>query len=122
MLKEHRPAIRTSMANFRLASDQLRATLQEVRRSPWRLLYRPEMRELEFELLYDSARAYAEAVGNLRGAAESLESVMAARDTRLAADGQTLDQLVQALEASRAVYQRCEKQFLELITTKQAQP
>lgn len=121
LVKEQRPGIRATLANLRLSSEQLRSTLLEVRRSPWRLLYRPDMRELEFELLYDSARSYADAVTNLRQATESLESVLQAKDPRLAADGQTLDELVKALEASRARYQDAEQRFLELIGQKQSE-
>lgn len=72
VLDEETPNIRRMLANARLASDQLKLTLMEVRAQPWRLLYRPEKREFENELLYDSARAYAEAVSDLRAAAESL--------------------------------------------------
>lgn len=75
ILDEHTPGVRRMMANFRLSSDQLLATMGEVRRSPWRLLYRPDKREMDFELLYDSARTYATAVSDLRSAAETLQVI-----------------------------------------------
>jgi len=121
MLDEARPNIRVAMANFRLASDQLKSTLLEVRRSPWRLLYRPDTRELEFELLYDSARAYADTVTNLRTASEALESLANAGGITSDTDRQTIDELVKNLDASRARYQEAEKAFLELIKKKNEQ-
>ncbi len=118
IIDESRPSIRTAMANFRLASDQLKSTLLEVRRSPWRLLYRPDTRELEFELLYDAARSYADTVTNLRTASEALESLANSGGLSTDTDRQTIDELVKNLDASRGRYQEAEKAFLELIKQK----
>lgn len=109
ILGEQRPHIRASLANFRLASDQLRDTLIEVRRSPWRLLYRPDTRELEYELLYDAARAYAGAVTNLRGAAESLEAVSAAKNP----DENEVATLLTEVERAFERYRQAEEFFLQ---------
>ena len=109
IIGEQRPAIRASLANFRLASEQLRDTLVEVRRSPWRLLYRPDTRELEYELLYDAARSYAGAVTNLRGAAESLEAVSASD----APDSEEVATLVSEVERAFERYRQAEEFFLE---------
>jgi ABC-type transporter Mla subunit MlaD len=109
IVSEQRPQIRASLANFRLASDQLRDTLIEVRRSPWRLLYRPDTRELEYELLYDAARSYAGAVTNLRGAAESLEAVSAS-DTP---DRDEVATLMSEVEQAFERYRQAEEFFLE---------
>jgi len=122
LLGENRPDIRTATANFRLASDQLRATLLEVRRSPWRLLYRPDLRELEFELLYDAARSYADAVSNLRGATEALEATVASGGDRINPDRQTIGDLVQQLDRARQRYTEAEQGFFELIIRRQAEP
>ncbi len=109
-MDEQLPSVRRSVANARLASDQLAATLAEVRRSPWRLLYRPDTRELEFELLYDSARAYAAAVSDLRAASESLESASASSQ-----DPERLEVLAGELERTITSYQEAEQQFLDLV-------
>ncbi|MFU8830283.1 MAG: hypothetical protein ACNA8P_12740, partial [Phycisphaerales bacterium] len=109
ILLEQRPNIRASLANFRVSSDQLRDTLIEVRRSPWRLLYRPDTRELEYELLYDAARAYAGAVTNLRSAAESLESVSASA----APDREQVGALVSEVERAFERYRSAEEFFLK---------
>lgn len=122
IIDEARPSIRTSMANFRLASDQLKSTLLEVRRSPWRLLYRPDTRELEFELLYDAARSYADTVTNLRTASEALESLTNSGGLATDSDRQTVDDLVKSLETSRSKYQEAEKAFLDLIKKKNNEP
>lgn len=113
LLDEQSPNIRRIMANFRLASDQLTATLGEVRRSPWRLLYRPDTRELNFELLYDSARTYAAAVSDLRTASETLHVLStgpaAHTDAARAAD------IAGQLDTSFDRYKEAESEFLRQI-------
>lgn len=110
-LRESRPDIRRSMANFRLGSDQLKATVEEVRASPWRLLYRPDTRELEYELLYDSARSYASAVSDLRSVTDALRAAQnaggpAGEPARVAS---LLDRLDHAFEN----YRKAEERFLD---------
>lgn len=82
LLAESDPAIRRSLANARLASDQLRQATVEIRRNPWRLLARPDTRELEAEIIYDAARSHADAASDLRDTAASLEAIL-----DLASDG-----------------------------------
>lgn len=76
MLVEEQPGIERTLANLRTMSDQLKFLAIEARSQPWRLLHRPDTKELETQLLYDSARSYAVAVGDLRAASESLEAII----------------------------------------------
>lgn len=76
------PNIRRTLANARLASDQLKLAILEIRAQPWRLLVQPDTKELQQQLLYDSARSYAAAVSDLRAASESLDaSISHSKDT-----------------------------------------
>ncbi|MBL0927442.1 MAG: hypothetical protein IBJ11_07300, partial [Phycisphaerales bacterium] len=123
LLTEERPNIRRSLASFRLGADQLRDTLLEVRRSPWRLLYRPDARESEVELLYDSARAYATAVSDLRATTEAIESLTASpagsAGAGSAADQAALRDLAERLARTKETYDQAERAFLERINAKQ---
>lgn len=110
-LREHRPDIRRSMANFRLGSDQLKATVEEVRASPWRLLYRPDTRELEYELLYDSARSYASAVSDLRSITDSLREAQNAGGP--AGDEERINALIDMLGKAFENYRTAEERFLD---------
>lgn len=121
LLAESSPSLRRTVANARLASDQLKFTLEEVRRSPWRLLYRPDTRELEFELLYDAARIYAAAVSDLRDASAALEeasSGAAARGSSIAVD--RAEELSAQLDRAFESYQAAERAFLNLIIDRDA--
>lgn len=108
------PSVRKTLANARLASDQLRLTMGEVRRTPWRLLYRPSERELEFELLYDAMRTYATAVSDLRAAGESLGAV-AESD---APDAEEAARQAEAITDAFSRYREAEERFLELLTSR----
>jgi len=64
--------IKHTIANFRLASEQLKLATVEIRSSPWRLMYKPSLKERETEDIYGAAAAFANAASNVRGAAEAL--------------------------------------------------
>jgi ABC-type transporter Mla subunit MlaD len=113
ILDTETPNIRRIMANFRLASDQLTATTGEIRRSPWRLLYRPDTRELDYELLYDSARAYAAAISDLRSASETLKSVGGA-----GGDAAKAGALVEELDRAFGRYRDAEAEFLRQLSAR----
>ncbi|MCB9845858.1 MAG: MCE family protein [Phycisphaeraceae bacterium] len=73
-LAQELPTLRRGLANAAIATGQLKLAMAEIRAQPWRLLIRPNTKELENELLYDSARTYAEAVSDLRAASEAIEA------------------------------------------------
>jgi ABC-type transporter Mla subunit MlaD len=113
-LSEQMPSVRRMIANFRLASDQLKLVTVEVRRNPWRLLYRPDTRELESELLYDAARSYAEAVSDLRAASESLEAAASGGDPSLTVvERQSIESLHREIMQAFEKYQEAERAFLQ---------
>jgi ABC-type transporter Mla subunit MlaD len=104
-----------TIANARIASDQLKLTMIEVRQAPWKILAKPEGRkELENEVLYDSVRAYASAVADLRSAAASLND-MTQDGTRPLTDldRRTIDEINMQLNGAFERYQKAEKDFLK---------
>jgi len=108
------PNIRRSAADARLAAGQLRLMMGEVRESPWRLLYRPDTRELEYELLYDAARTYAASVSDLRAATESLESSVRSAERRSeSVDAERMESLLTHLRSAYEDYETAEDAFLD---------
>ena len=95
------PVIERTMANLQLTSDQLKLTAIEVRRSPWRLLYEPEARELETDNVYDAARSFALAAGALQSASESLRAFTTARPDDEASIERKLEHLDELFERFR---------------------
>lgn len=109
------PGIRRTSANLRLASDQAKLTMLEVRRSPWRLLQRPSTRELEGELIYDATRSFAQAASDLRAASESLISL--STDERGPVDipgrQRAIEELHEQLMSSFSRYRAAEQELLD---------
>lgn len=95
MFIEQQPSLEKTLANLRTMSDQLKFLAIEARSQPWRLLHRPDTKELENQLLYDSARSYAVAVGDLRAASEAMEAVI----TRAGLTGEVDPAQMQAMRA-----------------------
>ncbi len=104
LVTEQTPNIEKALANARLATDQLKLAMIEIRAQPWRLLYRPSKKETEQELLYDSARAYASAVSDLRATSESLAAVLEASRT-----GASPEQAVEIEKLRTSLRQKFEK-------------
>jgi len=119
LVAEEEPEIRKALANIRLASDQMKLTMGEVRRSPWRLLYRPKTRELEYELLYDSARTYASAVSDLRAASESLESIVGAEGASRTLRPDAVDSYLSEISQAFERYRQAEERFLTTLMAQQ---
>jgi ABC-type transporter Mla subunit MlaD len=109
---EQQPNLERTLANARLASEQLKLTTLEVRRAPWRLLYRPNQRELEEELLYDAARSYAQAVNDLWSASNALREVSVRSEGSSADDRAQLEHLMTQMDAALSSYQEVEEKFL----------
>ena len=105
------PEFRRGMANIRLASDQLKLTMVEVRRNPWRLLYRPDAKESRTEILYDAARSYAASVSDLRAASESLEAATASKGP----ESERIAELMQELQKAFDRYGQTEQNLLDLL-------
>ena len=87
----------------------------EVRQAPWKILAAPTGRkELENEVLYDSVRAYATAVSDLRAAAASLDE-MTQDGTRALSDldRQTIQELNKELGGAFERYEKAEREFLK---------
>lgn len=106
-LSEDLDQVRTALANFRLTSEQLKLLSVEVRQQPWRLLYRPDQRESDLEILYDSSRAYGEAVSDLRASIQSLSGAK-----RAGAPADRLDRLAAEVEGALQRARAAEEAFL----------
>lgn len=64
------------IAGLKTTSDNLEAASAEIRRSPWRLLYKPAPNEVANLNIYDSARQFAEGANDLNDAANALRDAL----------------------------------------------
>lgn len=110
LLTQEKPGILRTLANARLASDQLRLATIEIRRNPWKLLARPDTKELREELFYDAARVYATAASDLQDAGASLEAILARPG---GSDTDEIQALTEELKSAMARYKQAEAGLLE---------
>ena len=118
MLTTRRPDIEQIITQAALAADQLKLTMVEVRAAPWRVLYQPNKKELENELLYNTIRQYGESLAETRAAAQALEAAARSLATTPAGatpavDQATLDELTLKLKTSLSRSQERERKFFE---------
>jgi ABC-type transporter Mla subunit MlaD len=77
------------ISSLKTASDNLKNATAEIRRSPWRLLYKPAPNEMANLNLYDAAREFAEGANDLNDASLALRDAVK--------DGQTDKETVQRM-------------------------
>ena len=103
----HRPVMERALANAQLTTDQLKLAAIEVRRSPWRLLYKPGDDELETDNLYDAARSFAQAAGALDATVMSLQAIIADPS----GDNEQIQEMLDHLEALFTKFEQTERVF-----------
>ncbi|MBN1347498.1 MAG: hypothetical protein JXQ73_32710 [Phycisphaerae bacterium] len=74
------------LSNFKETSDHLTAAAKDLRRNPWRLLYRPTLVETKELNIFDAARAFAEAATRLDDATARLEGLTESREGKVPVD------------------------------------
>jgi ABC-type transporter Mla subunit MlaD len=104
-----------TLGNASLASQQLKLATIEVRRSPWKILYRPAEKELEHELLYDAARSFALAAADLRAASESVSRIVEEHPGALDADPSLRDRVRRNLEDPLEKYEVAQQRLLDVL-------
>lgn len=117
ILRGQRPNIERTLANFRLASDQVKLTAIEARAAPWRLLNSPTRKEIAEQLLYDAAQAYLLASVELAQVNDTLaatveRSAQRQSGTEDAKISELQDQLAEAVEA----YEKSAQNLLERLS------
>jgi hypothetical protein len=111
ILAGNRSRIDAAVAGVKATSDNLKAASAEIRRSPWRLLYKPGKGEMANLNLYDAARQFAEGANDMNDAASALRDALASKDV----DGRQLQALVDKLDKSFTGFQQVETALWEKV-------
>jgi ABC-type transporter Mla subunit MlaD len=109
--------VEETLGNATLASQQLKLTTMEVRRSPWKLLYKPSVTELEHELLYDAARSFAVAASDLKAASASVDRILAQYGDRLREDPELFEQVTRNLVEPLHKYEQAQQRLFDVLVT-----
>jgi ABC-type transporter Mla subunit MlaD len=68
------------IAGLKASSDNVKNATAELRRSPWRLLYKPNPGELDNLVLFDAARQFSDGANNLNDAVQALRDAVNSGD------------------------------------------
>lgn len=103
----NRGKIDSMVTSLKATSKNLEAATVEIRRSPWRLLYKPAPNEMANLNLYDAARQFADGATELNDASLALRDAM--KDGK--ADQATVEKLMAKLNGSFENFQKVENQL-----------
>ena len=95
------------IASMKVTADNLKGASAEIRRSPWRLLYRPSKGEMANLNLFDTARAFAEGADDLATATTALRDAL--QDPDIPED--RLKEFMQRVEHSFSRFEAVEKKL-----------
>jgi ABC-type transporter Mla subunit MlaD len=107
LILTRRPHLEKMLADLQLTGEQLKLAAIEIRRSPWRLLYKPSQKELASDNLYDAARSFAMAASTLDATVAALATVQ----QRDPADEPRIRELLDYLEAITQRFTEAQDQF-----------
>jgi len=108
-------AVSESLGRANIASQQLALAMTEIRRSPWKVLYRPSEKELEHELLYEAARSFAVAAADLKAASTAMQRVMDNHGDRLSSDDALMSRVTQNLIEPLDRYELAQQRLLDVL-------
>lgn len=114
-LSSEMPGVRRMLASARQAADSAKIGIDEIVSQPWRVFVRPSTKELKEELIYDSARAYATAVGDLRSLSDSLEAMTNAGNSDPEEVKRVVATLRESLKNTRQKERELENQLFDLL-------
>ncbi|MDG2054583.1 MAG: hypothetical protein P8J86_07740 [Phycisphaerales bacterium] len=103
------------LANLSLAGQQLKLATVEIRNNPWKILYRPEAKEMQHELLYETVRQFAFAAADLKASAQSLERLQTKGNAEAIGNDPTTRRLMENLTRSASQYEKVQEQLLNVL-------
>ncbi|MCG8702205.1 MAG: thiamine pyrophosphate-dependent enzyme [Bacteroidales bacterium] len=109
MITANRDRIDLLINNITETSSNLKLVSREVRRAPWRLLYKPNQKELEIQSTVDTAAAFASGAERLDSAAISLKRVVSEMGDKISPD--RLNDVLSELEMSFSQFQKAEEKL-----------
>jgi ABC-type transporter Mla subunit MlaD len=107
VIVSNRGKIEAMISSLKITGDNLKNATAEVRRSPWRLLYKPAPGEMANLNLYDSARQFADGAGQLNDAATALRDAVKDPDV----DQTQVQKLLEKLDSSFSNFNQVENEL-----------
>ncbi|HRK29800.1 MAG TPA: MlaD family protein [Tepidisphaeraceae bacterium] len=111
ILGNNRSRIDGMIASMKSTGDNLKGATSEIRRAPWRLIYKPAGVDQQNQSLFDAARQFAEGANDVDDAAGALRDAL----KNPAVDAETIQKLVEQLDSSFQKFNKVESQLWEQV-------
>lgn len=109
----NRPRIDQMIKNITEVSVNLKLASREIRRAPWKLLYKPDEAEAQVQALLDTARDFSEGAESLYNVTLTLKTVLEEAGEESIIDKQELEKIIEDLEAQFEKYPEIQRKLLE---------
>ncbi len=113
MISLIKPQLEKTIANVRVASEEMKMGMREIRWNPWRLLHNPTDRELRTQNILTATRAYSSGASDVYAATGKIEGLFDARGDDISSDDPDLIQAIEELKASMAKFKQAEDALLK---------
>jgi len=111
ILNNNRSRIEGMIASLKTTGDNLKGATSEIRRAPWRLIYKPAGVDQQNQSLFDSARQFSEGANDLDDAAAALRDAL----KNPAVDAAQIQKLVDQLDLSFQKFNKVESQLWQQV-------
>jgi hypothetical protein len=111
LIVQNRSRLDEMILSAKQASDNLKFATEEIRRSPWRLLYKPRPNEMANLNLFDATRSFSQGAGQLSDASSALRDAL--KDPN--ADPKLIQKLIDQLDQSFDQFQKVEQTLWERV-------
>ena len=105
----NRDRIDLMIQNITEVSSNLKLVSREVRRAPWRLLYKPNQKEMEIQSTVDAAAAFAAGAERLDSAAIALKKTVSGMGEKVVPE--KVKQVLSELEMSFSQFRKAEEKL-----------
>ena len=104
--------------NLAETASHLKATAKELRRHPWRLLYKPDQPEREYANLMESARAFSDAAATLKQANTKLVQLAKLHPKGIDPNDPELQKIREQIKKTFCNFEQAQKKLWNLLKMK----
>ncbi|MFH1419440.1 MAG: hypothetical protein ABII12_14285 [Planctomycetota bacterium] len=111
----NRENINKLLLNFKEASDHIKTGVKYVLRHPWRLLNEPKPTEMRQQAIFDAARSFSEAAGQIDDASAQLNALAELHEGAIPLGDPDLARIQADLKRTRDKYLKAEAELWRLL-------
>jgi ABC-type transporter Mla subunit MlaD len=109
----NKESVDDALRSFKEAGTQLKLATREIRRAPWRLLYKPDEQERDSLNLLDAARLFNDGAGKVEDTIKRLSALAAVAEGKLDPADPQLRRTIEELRARLKDLEKAEKALFD---------